>query len=96
MPFHTAKGKNNILRDLKGMMKRIDFFDVEMINIAVNESVVLTERIDTLGGKYFKVEIELMGVFVVSDGLIIEWRDYFDWSNTGGRFLKGMFSKMFS
>jgi limonene-1,2-epoxide hydrolase len=96
VPFHTAKGKNNVLRDLKAMAKRINFFNVEMISLAVNKNTVLTERIDTLGGKFFKAEIELMGVFVIRDGLIIEWRDYFDWSTAGGRFLKGMFSKVFS
>ena len=96
VPFHTANGKDHVLRDLQAMMKRVNFFDVEMLSIAENGDTVLTERIDTLGGKFFKAEIELMGIFVIRDGLIVEWRDYFDWSTAGCRFLKGMLSKVFS
>jgi len=96
VPFHKEQGKEKVLRVLKAMMKHLEIFDVEMIHIAVNGNVVMTERIDTLGGKFFKSDIHLMGTFVIEDGKIIEWRDYFDWSSSGGRFLKGIFGKIFS
>ena len=46
MPFHTVRGKQRIMRDLNGMGRFINQFDVEMVNIAVNRNVVLTELAD--------------------------------------------------
>ncbi len=47
--------------------------------IAANEDLVLTERVDDFispaGGR---VSVPLMGSFVIRDGKIAEWRDYFD------------------
>lgn len=46
--------------------------------IAAHGDTVLTERTDRfhLGGKW--LEIRVMGAFVVQDGQITHWRDYFD------------------
>lgn len=96
MPFHTAEGKDRIRRDLSAMLARVTYFNVEMIHIAENGNTVLTERIDTIGTGRVSADIELMGVFVVDDGLITEWRDYFDWTSSGGRFLKGAMSGLLS
>ena len=70
VPFHKAKGKIRIRRDLGGMEKAMNLFEVEMMNIAVNGNVVLTERIDTLGGRFFKVAWPFMGTLVVDNGKI--------------------------
>ena len=96
MPFHTAQGKERVQRDLTAMGKLLTQFDVEMVNIAVNGNVVLTERIDTLAGRFFKADLALMGVLVVEDGKITQWRDYFDWSASSGIFAKSMLRKIFS
>lgn len=85
MPFHTARGKARIKRDLTSMQKTMNLFEVEMVNIAANGKTVLTERVDTIAGRFFHVEIPLMGVFVVEDGKITEWRDYFDWTLVLGK-----------
>lgn len=52
--------------------------DWRMLNIAENGNVVLTERLDDfkLNGK--SVSLPVMGTFVLEDGKIKEWRDYFD------------------
>ena len=49
-----------------------------MLNIAENDNVVLTERLDDfkLNGK--QVSLPVMGTFVLKQGKITEWRDYFD------------------
>ena len=55
-------------------------------NIAAHDDIVLTERIDaflTEDGSRF--EIPLMGSFKVRDGLITEWRDYFDLGDFGNK-----------
>lgn len=94
MPFHTANGKDRIRRDLSAMMARVTNFEVEMIHIASDGEVVLTERIDTIETGRISAGIELMGVFVVRNGQITEWRDYFDWTSSGGRFMKSALSSL--
>ncbi len=95
VPFHTAKGKERIHRDLVGMGKAINLFEVEMVNIAVNGNVVLTERIDTLGSRFFKAALPIMGTLVVENGKITEWRDYLDWSFAFGKVGKSIFTNPF-
>ena len=95
VPFHTARGKKNVVKALQAMGKAMTHFDVEMINIAANGNVVMTERVDTLGGKFFNVKLPLMGVLVVKDGKITEWRDYFDWSLSFGKFFSSLFTTPF-
>ena len=95
VPFHTARGKQNVVKAFQAMGKAMTEFDVEMINIATNGNVVMTERVDTLGGKFFRAKVPLMGVFVVKDGKITEWRDYFDWSLSFGKFFSSLFTTPF-
>lgn len=95
VPFHKAQGKEAIVKTLQGMGKAVTQFDVEMVNIAVNGDVVLTERVDTLGGRFFNMKLPVMGVFVVKNGKITEWRDYFDWSLSLGKFVGSVISRPF-
>ncbi|MDX1695781.1 MAG: limonene-1,2-epoxide hydrolase family protein [Ketobacteraceae bacterium] len=85
VPFHKARGKERIRRDLTLMAKGMTAFDVDMIHLAVSGNTVLTERVDTLTGRFFRAELPLMGVLVVENGKITEWRDYFDWSAMMGK-----------
>lgn len=95
MPFHKATGKRAIVKTFEGMGKAMNQFDVEMVNIAANGDVVLTERVDTLGGRFFNVKLPVMGVFVVKNGKITEWRDYFDWFLTLGKFVGSIVTSPF-
>jgi limonene-1,2-epoxide hydrolase len=58
----------------------IDHIDVETLHIAAAGNVVLTERIDYLynaaGG--LVATLRVAGAFEISDGRIVQWRDYFD------------------
>jgi limonene-1,2-epoxide hydrolase len=94
-PFHTARGKERIRRDLGLMFKRLTAFDADMVNIAVNDGVVLTERVDHLGGRLFTATIPLMGAFVVEHGRITQWCDYFDWSASLGKMSTSVFTRWF-
>ena len=85
VPFHRAIGRERIVRDLGMFMRPLDAFGVEMQNLAVDGDVVLTERIDTFRVRGHTIAIPLMGTFVVRDGQVTEWRDYFDWSLAGAR-----------
>ena len=54
-----------------------DSYEYRMINLAADEDAVLTERLDmirTPGGDVLGVPV--MGAFVVRDGKIARWTDY--------------------
>lgn len=53
---------------------------VEMLGIAVSGDRVLTERVDHMVANDRRriITLRLMGIFEISDGKIVAWRDYFD------------------
>lgn len=55
-------------------------------NTAVNGDTVFLERLDRhqLSGGW--AELPVVGVFVVRDGKIVEWRDYFDFATIQNAF----------
>ena len=55
-----------------------DSYRFEMKRIAVNGDAVLTERVDYLAGPGMAMALPVMGTFVVRDGKIARWSDYFD------------------
>lgn len=78
IPMDVVEGRENVRAGIKGMgpLKAIDW---QLLNIAENGDVVLTERIDDFhftDGKL--VSMPVMGTFKIVNGEISEWRDYFD------------------
>jgi limonene-1,2-epoxide hydrolase len=57
----------------------------DLVNIAANGNIVMTERVDhfTISGK--SVSLPLMGVFEIENGKIKAWRDYFDLASFTGQ-----------
>ena len=51
-------------------------FIMKAIGVSADGSTILTERIDKLHYGEQVVVLPLMGIFVVKDGLISQWRDY--------------------
>jgi limonene-1,2-epoxide hydrolase len=56
----------------------IEGIELRVINIAADNPVVLTERVDVFKLPDKSFELPVMGTFEVSDGKINAWRDYFD------------------
>ncbi len=76
IPMDPVNGKEAALGFLTSM--NAESIHWEMIAIAENGSDVLTERVDNFvlpGDK--KLSLPVMGTFVVEDGKITKWRDYF-------------------
>ena len=78
IPMEPINGREASRAMLKGMgdTKAINW---ELLNIAENGDIVMTERIDGFtfaDGK--EVALPLMGIFKIKDGEIVEWKDYFD------------------
>src|SRR3972149_6740306 len=89
MPMPPVQGKAAIRTVLDMFLKPSESVEFIIPKIAVNDDVVLTERVDkfALGGK--TVELPVAGVFELKEGKIAAWRDYFDmaaWTRqtTGG------------
>jgi limonene-1,2-epoxide hydrolase len=77
VPMETMEGKAVVDAAMRAMAP--EAVDWVVLSIAENGDKVLTERIDKFdmqGGK--RVELPVMGTFVITDGKISLWRDYFD------------------
>jgi limonene-1,2-epoxide hydrolase len=94
VPFPADRGKPAVLRTLKAFERIVNKFEVEMIHIAANGPIVLTERIDVLSGPLVYLDIWVCGTFEVRDGKIILWRDYFDLAATTWKLAVGPFRKL--
>ena len=77
VPMAITEGKPAVDAAMRGMAP--EAVDWVVLSIAENGNKVLTERIDKFdmpGGK--RVELPVMGTFVITGGKISLWRDYFD------------------
>ncbi|HKT77622.1 MAG TPA: limonene-1,2-epoxide hydrolase family protein [Sphingobium sp.] len=61
-------------------------FIMKAIGVSADGSTILTERIDKLHYGEQVVVLPLMGIFVVKDGLISQWRDYADSASVNEQF----------
>jgi len=78
IPMAPVTGREASRAMLKAMGPLTDV-NWELLAIAENGEVVMTERVDRMtiaGGK--KIAIPLMGIFRIRNGEIYEWKDYFD------------------
>jgi limonene-1,2-epoxide hydrolase len=69
---------NNIATFIRPGAPGIESIDFRVINIAANGPVVMTERVDVFKVPNKSFELQVMGIFEVTDGKISAWRDYFD------------------
>ena len=61
-----------------------DSYEYRMQHLAANGDVVMTERLDVIKGPDGTLHgVPVMGAFVVRDGKIIRWTDYWDTSLPG-------------
>jgi limonene-1,2-epoxide hydrolase len=76
----AAVGIDAVSENLAGQFGQFpDSYEYRMINLAADGDVVLTERLDmirTPAGEV--VGVPVMGSFVVRDGRIARWTDYWD------------------
>ena len=77
IPMAPLNGKTEAMQVIRATQAQI--VDWEVLNIAEDGNVVLTERVDNFvmaDGK--AVSLPVMGTMELSDGKIRAWRDYFD------------------
>jgi len=76
----AAVGVEAIVENLAGQMAMFpDSYEYKVINLVGDGNVVLTERLDMIRGGDGRLHaVPVMGTFVVTDGKISRWTDYFD------------------
>lgn len=77
IPMTPLNGKAEAMAMIRGMQpKEVDW---QILNIAENGNVVLTERVDNFVMADDKeVSLPVMGAMELDQGKIVAWRDYFD------------------
>ena len=86
IPMAKVQGKAAIRETLATIIGDSEAVQWDMLNIADDGGVVLTERVDKFKINGVWAEIPVMGVFEVSDGKIAAWRDYFDMGQVQAQF----------
>ena len=78
MPIAPVKGRDAVKEQLEALLAMGTDSEWKVLKEVADGDVVMNERVDRfmLGGKW--CDLPVMGVFVLRDGLIAEWRDYFD------------------
>ncbi len=85
-----ARGRRAFEKQMRVMEARFDRFEVQMLAIAENGDTVLTERVDLLEFGGLRLAPWVCGTFVVREGRIVLWRDYFDWAQMTKQVLSGL------
>jgi limonene-1,2-epoxide hydrolase len=79
VPVAPVRGVAAIRAVLQGFLSLASEVDWVVHHLAESpDGVVLTERTDRFRVQGRWIELPVMGSFVVRDGRIAEWRDYFD------------------
>jgi limonene-1,2-epoxide hydrolase len=89
MPITPVKGREAVKEQLEALLAMGSDSEWKVLNEVATGNVVMNERVDRfqLGGKW--AELPVMGIFVLRDGLIAEWRDYFDLQTIMGQISQG-------
>jgi len=78
IPMEPAVGIEASIAFLDGFFGMFENAEVEILNLAVRDNVVLTERIDSMAIGGTVAALPVMGAIEVRDGKVCAWRDYFD------------------
>ncbi len=78
IPVDPVRGRDDIRTTIATFTTGWDRVDFAIRNILADGRFVMTERVDRFFSSERVVELPVMGIFEVDDGLITAWRDYFD------------------
>lgn len=89
VPVGDMTGRDAMLEFLKPMLGGPGPVEFEVLRQTATGNTVMNERVDRFQtGSGRQIELPVMGIFEVNDGLITFWRDYFD-NGTFMRQIKG-------
>ncbi|MFF5262991.1 limonene-1,2-epoxide hydrolase family protein [Actinomadura viridis] len=91
VPFPVVRGFDKFEKRMRGFTSKGTGYEAEIINIAANGPIVLTERIDVTIRKNWRARFWVCSTFEVRDGKIILWREHYDWVSVLASSVKGLF-----
>lgn len=78
MPTQPVRGRDKVQAFIKDFLASWTETQWDILNIAEQGDVVYCERLDRTKTSNGDVDLPCFGVFVMENGKIKEWRDYFD------------------
>jgi limonene-1,2-epoxide hydrolase len=73
-----VSGKETVLALWRSYLKFMKSYEFKILHMISSGNVVMMERTEWIGTKRGKTELPIMGIFELSGGKIIAWRDYWD------------------
>jgi limonene-1,2-epoxide hydrolase len=89
MPIAPVKGREAVKEQLEMLLAMGTDSEWKVLHEVADGDTVMNERVDRfqINGQW--ADLPVMGVFVLRDGLIAEWRDYFDLQTIMGQLPQG-------
>jgi limonene-1,2-epoxide hydrolase len=78
MPIAPVKGREAVKEQLEMLLAMGTGSEWKVLREVADGDTVMNERVDRFQINGAWADLPVMGVFVLRDGLIAEWRDYFD------------------
>jgi limonene-1,2-epoxide hydrolase len=78
MPSDPVSGRENIQNFIAGFIRPWQETEWEILSLVAEGNTVIAERVDKTVVANQPVDLPVVGVFILDNGKIKEWRDYFD------------------
>ena len=78
MPFDPVTGREDLIGFIGGFIKDWTQTDWDILTLVGDGDVVIAERLDRTKVGHTAIDLPCCGVFILEDGKIKMWRDYFD------------------
>lgn len=78
IPSQPVSGRDNIRNFIAGFIRPWQATEWEIVSLVAQGDLVMVERIDKTVVAGQPVNLPCVGVFLIEDGKISVWRDYFD------------------
>lgn len=78
VPLRSVHGHEGVRTTLGPFLAGCTATEWRVLHQAVSGDVVMNERVDRFQMAHGWVELRVAGLFVLRDGKIVLWRDYFD------------------
>ncbi|MBK6787427.1 MAG: nuclear transport factor 2 family protein [Betaproteobacteria bacterium] len=80
MPAQPVHGRQNIERMIRSFVAIWTETHWDIRTLLASGDRVVAERLDRTKATQGDVDLPCLGIFVMRDGMIVQWRDYFDLS----------------
>ncbi|MFC3052598.1 SgcJ/EcaC family oxidoreductase [Kordiimonas pumila] len=76
--IEPIQGREVLRAHLAALLKGASYLELQLKNVAVSGNVVFLERVDTFKVGEQEGAVPVVGILVIKDGHVQEWREYYD------------------